>query len=586
MIRAFATRSCARVPSAGGAVAFLDPLLLLGTCFLLAALALPSGAQSTVPQGTGGGAGKITYVSRGEFLSMVKAGTVIPFNLLTLEEQSLALELENEKNRAIVDTYLRQNPQLTDLARLVDAEPDLTRDREDKSVVRRTPDGFSITTVNKNGVSQTFETNGQFDKLSQLAHSIQTLSDPAAQLQLYTALYTQVLALPGYCAPNSPVLGQDTFAGQLNVCNFTPPDSLQGASVETIHEALLAITAQTSQIAGLAPSLNPINLKPVACSAEIGASLSPGVNVGDWGDQTASQGCAPPSSTGIYANFSFQSKNLLSCIRNQGQRGTCHAFAAISAVEELIARDKGIHVNLNEQDFMEREKLLWEAALFHEGGSAWWDLHDAANNNYRFAYENQWDYNPSLFRPSDGVFEKMCEAYPSTEPGCSNTAPEAVEVCVANALPFLNACGFVPATLAGPRSPYGAIAGSVNDVWTAADPYLNVEYIQLGLAVNDAVTLGFNVTDDFQGAPGGYIPYDSADLKTSVGSHFVHIVGFVSNYDLAAKIPSAPAGAGGGYFIIKNSWSACLGDAGYWYMPVSYLEAEANEIDLISAVIE
>ena len=91
-----------------------------------------------------------------------------------------------------------------------------------------------------------------------------------------------------------------------------------------------------------------------------------------------------------------------------------------------------------------------------------------------------------------------------------------------------------------------------------------------------------SVTDDFQGAPGGYIPYLASDLNTSVGGHEVHVVGYVGNAELAAAIPSAPAGAGGGYFIIKNSWSTCLGDAGYWYMPVSYLLAQANEVDLVS----
>lgn len=90
------------------------------------------------------------------------------------------------------------------------------------------------------------------------------------------------------------------------------------------------------------------------------------------------------------------------------------------------------------------------------------------------------------------------------------------------------------------------------------NPFANINAIQLALALNTEVILGFNVTQEFQGAPGGYIPFDLSDLGTSVGGHVVHIVGFVSNADLAADAGTsgAPPGAGGGYFIIKNSWGA------------------------------
>ena len=42
-----------------------------------------------------------------------------------------------------------------------------------------------------------------------------------------------------------------------------------------------------------------------------------------------------------------------------------------------------------------------------------------------------------------------------------------------------------------------------------------------------------------------------------------------------------PSGAGGGYFVIKNSWGACYGDAGYAYMPASYLKATAVAVDIL-----
>jgi C1A family cysteine protease len=48
--------------------------------------------------------------------------------------------------------------------------------------------------------------------------------------------------------------------------------------------------------------------------------------------------------------------------------------------------------------------------------------------------------------------------------------------------------------------------------------------------------------------------------------------------------PVSPQFPPGGYFVIKNSWSECNGDAGYYYMPVAYLEARATGVSVVSSV--
>jgi C1A family cysteine protease len=60
-------------------------------------------------------------------------------------------------------------------------------------------------------------------------------------------------------------------------------------------------------------------------------------------------------------------------------------------------------------------------------------------------------------------------------------------------------------------------------------------------------------------------------------------VGFVSNTELLATIPTAPKAKGEGYFILKNSWRQCYGDAGYYYMATEYVKALAQSIYIVSS---
>lgn len=523
-------------------------------------------------------AGQVQYITRAEFNAMVQAGTLVPVTHRTLAQEQRILRREQRRDRDVVEDYLRLHPELTTLKAIVNAGHDFDDDADHDGGHGHSSsaDGLPLTFVNASGMRQTEVLLGRGNTLTMLANSIRQISLPAVQLQLYTTFYNQLPA--ALCQPSS-----NDIAGIGGACAGLPtPASLQGAALATLRSAISSLASLAGRIVSILPP--PGQNGPVACPADLGNNNSVSANV-TWGDQTDTAGCPAPSASGLYANFNFANKNLISCIKNQGHRGTCHIFAATSAMEEMVARDTGTFVNLNEQDFEENVKLLWQSNspdLTHDSGSSWGDLNAAAAHNYQFAYENQWDYNPSFNEPIN-TYINTCVGYPGTEAGCSNTAPQSPEYCVQLPFGLPQLCGFVPASLPGVRSPYRA--GSVSNVWNAANPQLTFDYMILGLALNNAVLLGFNVTNEFQGAPGGYVPYDSTDLPTSIGGHEVHVIGYVANQDLAGVLPQAPPGAGGGYFIIKNSWGACTGDAGYYYMPVAYLLAEANEVDIVSTEV-
>jgi C1A family cysteine protease len=517
-------------------------------------------------------AGQVQYITRTQFNAMVRAGTLVPLTHRTLAQGQRILREERRRDRDIVEDYLQLHPELTTLKAIVNGGPDVDGDADHDGGQGRSSsaDGLPLSFVNVNGQRQTEVLLGRGTTLDMLANSIRQLRLPTAQLQLYTTFYNELPA--ALCRPSD-----NNAVGVGGVCAGLPtPASLRGAPLATVRSALGALGKLAIQIVAILPP--PAQSGPVACPADIGNNNAPSANI-TWGDQTITAGCPAPSAAGLYANFNFLNKNLISCIKNQGHRGTCHIFAATSAMEEMVARDTGTYVNLNEQDFQENLKLYWEKNspdFNHDSGSSWGDLNAAAAHNYQFAYENQWDYNPSYNEPIN-TYINTCVGYPSSEPGCSETAPQAPEYCVYN-LPQL--CAVAPTVLPGARSPYRS--GNVSNVWNAANPQLTFNLMILGLALNNAVLLGFNVTNNFQGAPGGYVPTVRSDLSTSVGGHEVHVIGYVSNQDLAGVLPQAPPGAGGGYFIIKNSWGACTGDAGYYYMPVYYLLTEANEVDIVS----
>jgi len=560
--------------------------------------------------------GPIQVITDAQFNQMSQSGVqFLPITPAILAAQNQQTQATLQNNLAVVNAFISQNPNLQGIAGLF-APP------VDPKVVPTIDGNYSLAVPDRTGKVETIQTMGPATILADLAASIQAAADPIQLLAQYQSLYSQYAALYVQLCPGS--------ASANNGCgSLTPPSRLinpavlQNASLGSIKSALQGITSQGIAVLKQVPippgSLNEFR----SCSGYIGASTK--ADQVNFGDEPGYSTCsATPNPAGIVANFDWLNKDLLTCVKGQGGRGTCHIFAAISGLEELIARDTGDHVNLSEQDYNEFEKLRHQS-YFREIGNPLSELNDAASAvpPYQFAYENQWDYNPRTPSVAKGL-GYACGVYPYPaaikgvlEPGCSDSAPQAPEWCVAgfgncstceligegdSSIPsseFPLFCGFTVAKLSGARSPYTS-AGAFS-IWDHSDPDLSVLNIILNLALNNAVLLSFSETPDFHNAsrtpaqekkdnaPTGYVLYDATKDAQSIagtGGHVVHIVGYIDNGKLAGNPATkpAPAAAGGAYFIIKNSWGVCKGDVGYYYMPVDYMKNRATGVSVVAFV--
>ena len=104
----------------------------------------------------------------------------------------------------------------------------------------------------------------------------------------------------------------------------------------------------------------------------------------------------------------------------------------------------------------------------------------------------------------------------------------------------------------------------------------NLVDVESALAGGNGVVMGFKVYESFESdsvAKKGKMPMP-ASSESVVGGHAVFIAGYQTD----------PGTAGGGYLIVKNSWSTSWGDQGYFYMPYAYIRPDLVS-DLWTAVV-
>jgi papain like protease len=369
-------------------------------------------------------------------------------------------------------------------------------------------------------------------------------------------------------------------------------------------------------------SSTPPSGHPSSCQQEEGT--------GNGGDMTDCNPAASLNPNGILKNCNWPLKFYNTCVRNQAARGTCNAFSIVAAIESCIAVKLNRWVNLSEQDLYKHQRYDWfPFDNYDDGYAPPISLLLQLFTGYRFPWERDWDYNPSTHRIDDAahhVYTHSCDLYGN--PNCSDTNHQSHQACyqidqevqrtitktvstwvediitvvedvvdwfgsligqhtstevwghwveqtvteVVTDIVSTMVC-YYDTNIAG-TSGFGVTSGCV--FW---DPLtggqVGISLAQLFLASKVPVIYCFYAMPSFDSATqhGGYVIYAGPgeqpppNKHVSDLGHCVLITGFVNNANLPA---GAPPGSGGGYFIVKNSWSTGFGDCGYAYIPYDW----------------
>jgi hypothetical protein len=314
---------------------------------------------------------------------------------------------------------------------------------------------------------------------------------------------------------------------------------------------------------------------PALCTGEEG--------VGDDVDRTGGTTCNTHGALSAWNATTWGLKFYATCVRDQGSRGTCWAFATNAAVELWVAKKYNRWINLSEQDLVFNTKHLWYPSTYGDNGGP--PFEKILDTGYTHPFEFQWDYNKSFSRTANDTtmtYHNTCVGYGGAEAAfCSNTNHQGELICV-NILGF-TFCGAIGPTITTTSGFHHTFA---NWFWYPSDPSGSFATMVWGLAIfQKPILIAFGVTPSFDGPDAnGYVTYrgphctvhsdgsctSSPGCECDRGGHIVLATGLVDNTALPV---GAPAGSGGGYVVVKNSWGNCYGDAGYVYLPYDWVKA-------------
>jgi hypothetical protein len=178
--------------------------------------------------------------------------------------------------------------------------------------------------------------------------------------------------------------------------------------------------------------------------------------------------------------------------------------------------------------------------------------------------------------PKNHHYIDSCIDYGDT---CSETTHQSEEVCIDEG--FIRFCAFKVPNKNTDQEGYRITTFA--QLWDATDVDTSLDRIKTALAMDKPVVIGFPVTTAFDAAHvDGFVDYVPND--TNRGGHGMHAVGYIDNGKLSEILPAAPAGEGGGYLIVKNSWGSCWGDGGYAYIPYQSIKDYTPDATLLGGV--
>lgn len=470
---------------------------------------------------------------------------------LTHQKAVKAHEVESKKrvkdDEDLVRQKLAQHPEI--LARLT------RKPSPQDPFVKTLPDGnYQVTIRDTQGKTQQIVTMGDEFLYGALANSIRKFPEHKNQHAAYAAMYK---GLP------------DKYKQQKQLPR---PEAI---THYTADQLIALNTSITTDLLVIYPTLvldpKPLGY-PASCATEIGY---------DSRNTDRTGGSCAHNANGLFQNASYSLKWYATCVKNQGNRGTCVSFGVTASVETKIALKRHKWMNLSEEDLYNKAKMTWYPSTWGDGLNTAGIVDDINNRNYTFPYELSWNYNPSYSRiahPATHTYTNSCVGY--TGAYCSNTNHQGQLVCTRISIfgTSYTFCGYRAPT---PGSS-GEQATVVSQLWNPANPSFSTALLALAVSLKLPATIALPVTPTFDGAPATGFQSYLGTAEGNRGWHAVQVIGYVPNTSLPAALPK---GSGGGWFVIKNSWGACWKDAGYIYLSYDWVKNYVGSASIINDVI-
>ncbi len=438
------------------------------------------------------------------------------------------------------------------------------------------PDGnYRLTVTGKSGPFE-IVTDGKPSLYRDMLESRKRFDDPANQLRVYRTGFD---ALPDALKAGLPT-----------------PDSLSSASLTALLDVRRALgqrlAANPTALADARLAVGPSNasgLRPQGVAPDAkptGYPASPSLEVGA-GKGLDHDSCSPTNfgANGLYQNFWWRQKFYATSVKDQGRRGACSGFALTGALESRIAIEQGRWVNLSEQFLWGQIAAVWDPREYGDGSILPNRAEDFHEQNYALPLEQAWNYNQSPSRQENKNLEFYFYSCVGYDEYCSDASHQLKEVCTYLTGNFA-VCGYVMPTPTGERfkeSKPDTIFDWYNDAFGLPVDEMR-QYLKTGhpMVAGLLVHEGFNYPNNQ-----GYVT-TLADNKFW-GRHAVQVVGFVPNDEiqssssLSSDYKNLAASSGGGYFIVKNSWGTCWGDAGFVYVPENWAKAYFTQVTVFDA---